>query len=117
MNPAYDQPTSGKYYAVSFIPIGEFISRSAWDQVLDIPDLAPGENRKLFIDGKLGEPLLMWSGGFSNQGYEFTITVAEDISPIQERLQVFQWYFAAVSLLLMVAANARILETSGVAVP
>lgn len=103
LNPAYDEPTSGKYYVVHIEPVGEFMSRSAWDQSLETPDLAPGQKRKLSLDGRTGEPLLMWSGGFSKQGHAFTITVAEDISPIQERLNIFQWYFAAVSLLLVIA--------------
>jgi len=103
LNPAYDKPASDKYYVVHFKPVGEFMSRSAWDQSLDIPDLAPGQKRKLSLDGATGEPLLMWSGGFSKRGHEFTIAVAEDISPIQKRLHIFQWYFAAISLLLMIA--------------
>lgn len=82
------------------------MSRSAWDQPIEIPDLAPGQKRKLSLDGATGEPLLVWSGGFSKRGHEFTITVAEDISPIQERLHIFQWYFAAISLLLMFALVA-----------
>lgn len=105
-NPAYDVPNSGKYYVVHFVPSGEFMSRSAWEQALDMPDLAPGQKRKQSLEGRAGEPLLMWSGGFSKNGYEFTIAVAEDISPIQERLRIFQWYFAAISLLLMFALLA-----------
>lgn len=105
-NPAYDTPTSGKYYIVHFYPDGEFMSRSAWEQQLEIPDLAPGQKRKLSLEGRVGEPLLLWSGGFSKLGHEFTIAVAENISPIQERLRIFQWYFAAISLLLMFALVA-----------
>lgn len=105
-NPAYDVPLSGKYYAVQFQPKGVFLSRSAWEQALDIPNLAPGQKRKLALEGRAGEPLLLWSGGFSKLGHEFTIAVAEDISPIQERLRIFQWYFAAISLLLMFALVA-----------
>ncbi len=106
LNPAYDEPTSGKYYVVRFKPLGEFMSRSAWEQQLDIPELTPGQKRKQSLKGRAGEPLLLWSGGFSKLGHEFTISVAEDISPIQERLTIFQWYFAAISLLLMFALLA-----------
>lgn len=104
LNPAYDIPSSGKYYVVHFQPDGvESVSRSAWDQVLDIPVLAPGQKRKVSLDGRAGEPLLLWLGGFSKQGYAFTVAVAEDISPIQKRLNIFQLYFAAISLFLLVA--------------
>lgn len=103
LSPAYDMPFSGKYYVVKFEPIGESISRSAWDQALQIPVLTPGQKRKVSIVGRAGEPLLLWLGGFSKRGHEFTVAVAEDISPIQKRLTIFQWYFAAISLLLLVA--------------
>ena len=103
LNPAYDKPASGKYFIVQFGADGVSVSRSAWEQNLELPVLAPGQKRKLSLDGRAGEPLLIWLGGFSKQGHEFTAAVAEDISPIQERLTIFQWYFAAISLLLLIA--------------
>jgi len=103
LSPAYEIPSSGKYYVVRFQPSGESVSRSAWDQALQIPALTPGQKRKLSLDGRAGEPLLLWLGGFSTQGHEFTVAVAEDVTPIQERLTIFQWYFAAISFLLLAA--------------
>ena len=103
LNPAYDEPLSGIYYLVRFEDSTDIVSRSAWDQSLDIQSLAPGQKRKLQLNGKVGEPLLVWLGGFAKQGHQFTVAVAEDITPIRERLNIFQWYFACVSLLLMVA--------------
>jgi len=83
LSPAYEMPSSGKYYVVLFQPKGESVSRSAWDQALQIPVLTPGQKRTISMDGRAGEPLLLWLGGFSKQGHEFTVAVAEDISPIQ----------------------------------
>ncbi len=103
LNPAYSIPNSGKYYYVKLKPDGEILSRSAWDQALSIPDLAPGQTRKEPYVGRANEPLLLWLGGFAKQGHEFTVVIAEDVSPIEERLIIFQWYFAAVSLLLLCA--------------
>lgn len=103
LNPAYSQVSSGKYYRIVIEPEGEFLSRSAWDQGFELPQLAPAQKSKLKINAIAGEPLLFWAGGFSKQGYEFTVAVGEDISPIQERLHIFQWYFAAISLLLLIA--------------
>jgi len=103
LSPVYEIPSSGKYYVVRFQPKGESVSRSAWDQALQIPLLTPGQKRKVSLDGRAGEPLLLWLGGFSKRGHEFTVAVAEDISPIQERLTIFQWYFAAISFLLLAA--------------
>jgi len=103
LNPAYSIPHSGKYYYVKLQPSGEILSRSAWDQTLEIPDLAPGQKRQEPISGRADEPMLLWLGGFAKQGHQFTIGIAEDITPIEERLTVFQWYFAAISLLLLFA--------------
>jgi len=102
LNPAYASLSSGKYYHIMFQPEGSFLSRSIWEQNLDLPILAPGQKSKLSMDGRAEEPMLFWVGGFSKQGHEFTVAVGEDISPIQERLTIFKWYFAAISLLLLV---------------
>lgn len=106
LHPAYDKLSSGKYYLVHFRDSDDFVSRSAWEQPLAIPELAPGQKSKLSVEGKAQEPLLVWFGGFSKKGHEFSIAVAEDISPIQERLRIFQWYFAAIALLLLLALLA-----------
>jgi len=95
LNPAYDLPASGKYYIIKLSPTGEIS--------LEIEILAPGQQRKLRTDGVGGEPLLVWLAGFSKQGHEFTVGIAEDFTPIQERLTVFQWYFAAISFVLLAA--------------
>ncbi len=102
LNPAYTKLASGKYFHVLVEPDNEFISRSAWEQSFDIDALAPGQKSKLELIGRAEEPLLFWVGGFSKQGHQFTVAVGEDISPIQARLHIFQWYFAAISLLLLV---------------
>jgi signal transduction histidine kinase len=103
LNPAYEEPSSGKYYFIRLQPEGEITSRSAWEQTLPIPHMAAGQLRKVKTMGVAGEPLLLWLGGFSKQGHGFTIGIAEDITPIEARLTIFQWYFAAISLLLLVA--------------
>ncbi len=104
LNPAYEEPFSGKYYVIKLEETsGEITSRSAWEQSLPVPALAAGQLRKIEIVGVAGEPLLLWLGGFSKQGHGFTIGIAEDITPIRERLTIFKWYFAAISGLLLVA--------------
>lgn len=101
LNPAYDLPGSGKYYVIKLAPEGEILSRSSWDQSFDLPMLAPGQISKQTLLGKAGEPLLLWQGGFAKQGHLFTVAIAEDMTPIHARLSIFQWYFAAISLLLL----------------
>ena len=103
LHSAYDLPASGKYYIVKLQPDSEILSRSAWDQSFNLPMLAPGQQRKDRAHGIAGESLLLWLGGFSKAGHELTIVVAEDITAIEARLIIFQWYFAGISLLLLVA--------------
>lgn len=102
LNPAYEIPYSGKYFVVKF-ESGGLPSRSMWEQGIDVNALAPGEQTRTRTLGVAGEELLVWGGGFSNDGHPFTIIVAEDLTPINERLTIFKWYFAVMSLLLLVA--------------
>lgn len=103
LNPAYEVPYSGKYYVINLATGGAISSRSMWEQGIETGDIAPGEKAKIRRLGIAGEQLLVWAGGFSKNGHLFTITVAEDITPITERLTVFKLYFAAIALLLLIA--------------
>ena len=102
LRPEYEMPASGYYFVVQF-PSRQLISRSGWDQFFDMPDMAPGQQQKWRSEGVAGESLLFWAGGFYKDGYQFTVSVAQDITPIQARLQVFQWFSAIVAVLLLVA--------------
>ena len=103
LDPDYDRPLSGSYYVVRFEGGDELRSRSAWDQRLPVPELAPGQQLKRRVPGVNGEPLLLWLGGFSRGGQAFTVVLAEDVGAIEARLDVFRWYFAAITLVLLVA--------------
>lgn len=100
LDPAYSRPASGLYFVIRS---DEDIlsSRSAWEQFFDLPLLAPGEQRLRRQTGVAGEPLLVWYGGYRRQGLDFTLAVAEDISSMQAKLQIFQWFSAAVALFLL----------------
>lgn len=100
---AYDSPLSGRYYVVRFTSGGEIRSRSAWDQTFSVPELVPGQQLKRRDIGSSGEPLLLWLGGFSRNGYAFTVAMVSDIGPIEDRLRIFRWYFAGISLVLLIA--------------
>jgi len=99
----YELPASGHYFVIRLSTGAELMSRSAWDQNLDVPVLAPGQQLKRQIVGRGDIPLLVWSGAYSRAGMPFTITVAEDISPIEWRLRVFQWLFGGIALAMLVA--------------
>lgn len=102
LRPEYNTPASGYYFVVEFAD-RTFMSRSAWDQFFTLPLMAPGQQRKWRGTGIAGEPILFRSAGFSRAGHQFTVSVARDVSPIEARLRVFQWFSAIVAVLLLVA--------------
>lgn len=102
LNPAYAVPASGEYFVIQ-VADRQLMSRSAWDQFLDIPSMVPGQQQKRRVTGVAGEPLLIWSGGFRRSGHDITVAVARNISPIADRLRVFQWFAGIIALLLLVA--------------
>ena len=102
----YELPASGRYFVIRLANDNKLMSRSAWDQNLITPMLAAGQQVKRRMLGRGESPLLLWSGGYSREGQTFTITVAEDVSPIQSRLRVFQWLFAGIALAILAALVA-----------
>lgn len=103
LNPAFDAPYSGKYFYIGLNSGGEISSRSMWEQSLTFAELPPGGQYRGRAVGKADEPILYWSGGFSKNGHLFTVNVAEDISPIYEKLHIFQLFFAGITFFLLLS--------------
>jgi signal transduction histidine kinase len=101
----YQKPFSGHYYVV-MTEDQTFYSRSLWDETLAAKPLAMGETRQWLTTGPNAQPLLVWSGGFKKQGRGLTITVAEDLSALRENIQRFNWYFAGLSLFVLLVLLA-----------
>ena len=80
LHPAYDSPHSGKYYFISLNGESDITSRSLWEQEFVFEQLPPGGQLRGTLIGKASEPVLFWSGGFSVNGHQFTVTVAEAVS-------------------------------------
>jgi len=101
MSSIYKQPFSGHYFVVID---GEttLYSRSLWDESLDVLPLPKGEILQWTVTGPLGQALLVWSGGFQKQGHNFTVAVAEDLTPLSQALVRFNWYFASLSLAVLI---------------
>lgn len=106
LDPGYDRPASGRYWIVRRADGSRSSSRSAWEQRIDLPMLAPGQQSRSRIEGLLGEPLLVWSGGFADQGAHYTMSVAADVGPIRRRLAAGAWYFLTISVALVLALAA-----------
>ncbi|WP_428605054.1 sensor histidine kinase [Sedimenticola sp.] len=111
----YDQPLSGHYYQINFPDGKKVSSRSLWDQQLDIPQFAPGSQGQWRMPGPAGQELLVRVAGYNKQGQIFSIAVAEDMTPLNQRLGRFEWLFVALSLgitLLLFAGQQWIVRSA-----
>ncbi|MFV9616644.1 MAG: ATP-binding protein, partial [Gammaproteobacteria bacterium] len=110
----YKQPFSGHYYVISTNK--EFISsRSLWDKKLNNVSLKTGQQLRTLQQGPEQQSLLLMSVGYKKQGHQFTITVAEDLNPINKNIDQFQYWFAAIAfsmLLTLVVLQVFILRSS-----
>ena len=96
----YDQPLSGHYYQVSFPDGKKVSSRSLWDEQLDIPQFAPGSQGQWRMPGPADQELLVWAAGYNKQGQIFSVAVAEDMTPLNQRVVQFEWLFVALTLII-----------------
>lgn len=94
----YRQPLSGHYYLILFPDGRELVSRSLWDHSLNLSQLSPGETRRMRMVGPAGQQLLVLIQGFRKQGREFTLAVAEDLTPMREQRDEFKRNFALLAI-------------------
>jgi len=105
-NSIYDTPLSGRYFRMDTPGQRAVMSRSSWDMQLPDTLLAAGAQQRLSMKGANDESLLLWRGGFLIGGTPVTVTVAEDITVIEERWQALRLFFALLSIVLLVALLA-----------
>lgn len=103
VDPMYQRPFSGHYYIVSDGTAEPLRSRSLWDTQLDIARPAQGRVSLSHINGPSGQSLLALSGGFAKSGRSISITVAEDVSPIESQIGRFRARYAVGSLIALIA--------------
>lgn len=111
----YNQPLSGHYYQINFRDGEQVASRSQWDQRLEIPAFDPGTRGQWRMPGPAGQELLVWAAGYNKQGKIFSIAVAEDMTPLNQRLVRFEWLFLALVLggtLLLFAGQQLIVRAA-----
>jgi len=100
-NPIYNQPFSGHYYVIHLDNKSSHNSRSLWDQTLKVPHLKTGEAQQWYANGPSEQKLLVWAKYFEKQNHGFTLAIAEDLTPLESHLSLFQWTFAALSLAVL----------------
>ena len=98
----YRQPLSGHYYQIQLAVNETLTSRSLWDTQLTTPQLSPGQSKNWKSRGPSDQQLLLWAGGYNKQGKTLTLTVAEDITALQQSLYRYTWGFAAVAILVLI---------------
>lgn len=88
LHPAYQRTFSGRYFRIDFAD-DVWRSRSLWDSELPRPPrkgLAPG-----LVDGIEGQRLLVYRGDFRRFGQNFSISVAQDYTPVLASLTRIRW--------------------------
>ncbi len=95
----FQQPFSGHYYTVQSAH-KTLHSRSLWDQQLDIKPLTTGEQQRYYLNGPQQQRLLALSKGVQKQHLDLVITVAEDLSNIQQSIKDFSIHFGKGTILL-----------------
>lgn len=110
----YNQPFSGHYYVIA-TEKGSMSSRSLWDETLNSVSLNTGQQRNTIQQGPEHQSLLLVSIGYKKQGKPLTITVAEDLNPINKNIEQLQYWFAGIAfgmLLVLVILQIVILRLS-----
>jgi signal transduction histidine kinase len=110
----YKQPFSGHYYVISSNG-NAFSSRSLWDYKLKPMSVTTGQRSQSIQNGPNQQSLLLVSGGYKKQGHNLTLSVAEDLNPINRNIEQFKYGFAAMALgmlLILVILQAIILRKS-----
>ena len=110
----YNQPFSGHYYIIG-TDTESVRSRSLWDKELNNISLNTGQQAHTLQQGPEQQSLLLMSVGYKKQGQQLTITVAEDLNPINENIAQFQYWFAGIAfglLLTLVILQVFILRLS-----
>jgi len=97
----YSVPFSGHYYRIQ-TSTDILRSRSLWDEDIKTPIRAIGKIKEFHISGPLQQSLLVWQGGYQKRGKHITISVAEDISHIEEDITRFMFWYSASTLLAVI---------------
>lgn len=97
MNPIYSRPFSGHYYRIQAAD-QVLRSRSLWDQELAVPTVAVGQSIQFRQHGPEQQLLLVLVAGYRKAGHDFSIAVAEDLTPTQIQVRQFQISYALFGL-------------------
>lgn len=110
----YNQPFSGHYYVISTLD-KRINSRSLWDHTLGIVSPETGGQLRTLQHGPEQQLLLVISSGYNKRGNKFSISIAEDLAPINKNIGQFHYWFAVMAfcmLFILVILQVLILRSS-----
>lgn len=110
MGSVYHRPFSGHYYVV-LVSGQQKVSRSLWDFELNLKPLVPGKQAQVWLAGPEQQPLLVVMQGYQKHNQAVTIAIAEDLTPLQSGIGLFQMRYAVISglgLLLLLFIQRQI---------
>lgn len=105
IDPAFQRPFSGHYFRIDFAE-RTWRSRSLWDRDLQQP-ASSGLQAELG-EGPSGQHLLLYRADYQRFGQHFSISVAQDYTPILRNFRRLQWLGLALgggALLLILLAQ------------
>lgn len=114
LSPIYQRPFSGRYFFIDGNGV-QRLSRSLWDETLQLPRVGPGEEAVVNLPGPQRQTLLVVVQGFRKQGHEVRLAIAEDLSHLNADLRYFQIVYGIVSitiLILLLLVQRTIVENS-----
>lgn len=97
----YRQPFSGHYFEVRFADGRMQRSRSLWDTALDAPMQPPGTRVRSVSKGPRRQELLLSSAGFRHGDVAFTVTAAEDMTPLTHAIGRYRLFGIGATLAML----------------
>lgn len=110
----YSQPFSGHYYVIT-TDKQSISSRSLWDHKLKGITINTDQHSRTLQQGPEQQSLLLVTGSYEKQNNKLTISIAEDLNPINKNIDQFKYWFTAMALgmlLILVILQTLILRMS-----
>ena len=101
INKIFNRPFSGHYYTIQHKET-LYRSRSLWDKNLISEKTTKSTYTKNIQEGPEKQSLIIISRLFTKQEQEFTISIAEDLTPIIDNISQFKNYFALLASLILI---------------
>ncbi|NNJ90391.1 MAG: sensor histidine kinase [Gammaproteobacteria bacterium] len=90
ITPIYQQPYSGHYFQLIFSDGFRLNSRSTWDYSFETHEVPVSKIETYSLTGPDEQMLLVRSAGYEKNDLKFTLSVAENIEPLESQIRFYQ---------------------------